>query len=809
MRPTLPPILAAAGLVVVGTFVALRVGSQDSNVSPGSDSSPAVASLSMSSNMDPVLQSPTAGDAGSTEQADPGILKDIGLPQGPYDAVLVAPADPALLVPPTNRLVNNPVGENVGVTQSEVSIAVQGDKIAIGWNDGQGFVDGTNVSGYGYSTNRGVTWTDAGEVPDGTGTAVFGDPSVVVTNNGTWVFASLDRGTTSGLTINRSTWAGSVLTWNPAIKYNDVGNGSLDKEYLDYDPTLDRIYLTYVNLTTGNGRVARSTDLGLTWSTPTTVNSGGSANGYYPAAGIDGEVYVTWVQPLFQGNGQMYIRHSPDGGQNWSSNRVLIHQLGPQSGGAPQCFNRGVNITWPSAAVDKTDGPFRGRVYAAYSDGGTNNYDSYLRYSDDKGQTWSDAVKLNDDATNSEQFWPQITVGPDGRVTVGWHDRRNASGGNSLCDFYVTQSLDGGVTWGPNRRMSDTSVAWCGVPSNIQPNFGDYFETISDERSVFSVWSDARDGDPDVIFGRLDDVQTLAMSAAFAGGNDAQGGFEGTGTAYFIPNEAEIDLTPAPALESEADLIFVSTVLGLLATPDETKGIFQHAGDDLSGHLEFGSGSGNVRGDFSLVRTGDNGIDLQFTVDSDGLGNDYLDEITLDVTVTNGAIPGQVEIFGQARINQLFLPPAIFSVGGTLTLGSGGTLPANQRLQTSADYAVGSSLFLHTRTTVTDGVIVEAPDVELGTNPPPLAVLRSKPNPWVADTRISLELTHESTGSIRIFSAEGRLVRKLADGTWAPGAHEFPFDGKDDSGRDLATGGYFIRLESERVNAAAKFFVVR
>lgn len=734
-----------------------------------------------------------------------GILENLGLPQGPFDPVLAVPQLPQGMVAPTNHVVSNPAGEQVGITQSEVSIAVQGNKIAVGWNDGQGFVDGAvSVSGYGYSTDRGLTWTDGGQVPNGPGTDVFGDPSIVVTNNGTWVYTSLDLGSPSGLTVNRSTWAGGTLTWNPAIKYNDQG-ASLDKEYMEYDPILDRIYLSYVKFGgSAGGKLTRSDDLGLTWSPPLTVNTS-SANGYYPAVGIDGEVYVSWVEPLFSGNAHLYIRHSPDGGQNWSGPRVSMHQIGPNAGGSPQCFNRGVNITFPSVAVDRSDGPFRGRVYVVYSDGGSNNYNCFARFSDNKGVTWSPQVRLNDNANVTESFWPQVYTGPDGRVTVGWYDRRKASGGNSLCDFYVTQSVDGGKNWGPNRRMSDTSVAWCGVPSNISPNFGDYVETICDDRSVFSVWSDARNGDPDVVFGRIDDVQTLAVDAGFGTGpSDVEG------VAWFIPNEAEITASPAPSMSSNAELLVPATALALLATPQETNGIFQIGGDDLSGSLELGSSLGPVRGTFAISRTGDNDLDFAFTATSGGeLLNETLGRtIAVDVTVANDT-PGTLRIYGTASLSDLFTPPLVFTVTGTVQLGSGASLPANQRLIEAGSYIPGPNLTLHTRTRVQDALVVEVPVPELGSNPPPLAIVRSQPNPWQPDSRVTFELSHQSTGWVRVYSSDGRVVRHLTEGTFEPGFHEIAFDGKDDQGRDLPAGGYFLRLESDAVSAAGKLVMVR
>ena len=130
---------------------------------------------------------------------------NLGIPQGPFDPVLTQLPPRGRSLPPTNHRANNPAGEDVSIVQSECAIATRGDTIVVGWNDGIGFVDpGQTVSGYGYSVDRGQTWVDGGAVPNGPNAAVYGDPTVIVTNSGLWVFVSLDLGSPSGLAINRA-----------------------------------------------------------------------------------------------------------------------------------------------------------------------------------------------------------------------------------------------------------------------------------------------------------------------------------------------------------------------------------------------------------------------------------------------------------------------------------------------------------------------------------------------------------------------------------------------------------------------------
>jgi hypothetical protein len=399
-------------------------------------------------------------------------------------------------------------------------------------------------------------------------------------------------------------------------------------------------------------------------------------------------------------------------------------------------------------------------------------------------------------------------VGPYGRVSIIWYDRRHSTDNNGLCDVYVAQSVDGGITWGPNRRISDMSVTWCGVPANIAPNFGDYIEMTSDDRSVFAVWSDAREGGPDVLFGRYDDRFSLAVTADVS---EAENPVSGGGTAWFIPNEAEFTITPDPAIDTEAQLLVASVGMGLLATPRETDGVWQIGGEALSGEMTLSSSFGSVNGTFSLVRTGDGTIDFDFTsISYSGLADVVLLPLwSIDATLVDGG-PGQVNIFGKATMSN-FLGTVPFILGGTIHLDGNpaGVLLANQEINQTARLTMDDGITLHTRTLVEDGVTVDVEPMVLGANLPPLATVRASPNPLEPSTQIAYTLTHEATGSIRIYDLGGRAVRTIAEGRLEPGEHRIPFDGRDDAGRPIAAGGYFIKMQTDRVNVGGKLFVVR
>ncbi|MFO7581993.1 FlgD immunoglobulin-like domain containing protein [Guyparkeria sp.] len=73
----------------------------------------------------------------------------------------------------------------------------------------------------------------------------------------------------------------------------------------------------------------------------------------------------------------------------------------------------------------------------------------------------------------------------------------------------------------------------------------------------------------------------------------------------------------------------------------------------------------------------------------------------------------------------------------------------------------------------------------------------SYPNPFNPRTTIAFETPRREEISLRVFDLSGRLVRNLIVGEpRAPGRHEVVWSGRDDAGRQVASGTYFYRLEA-------------
>jgi hypothetical protein len=70
----------------------------------------------------------------------------------------------------------------------------------------------------------------------------------------------------------------------------------------------------------------------------------------------------------------------------------------------------------------------------------------------------------------------------------------------------------------------------------------------------------------------------------------------------------------------------------------------------------------------------------------------------------------------------------------------------------------------------------------------------SHPNPFNARTTLVFSVPADGTVVLNIYDLAGRLVRTLHSGRLAAGQHRMVWDGRDDAGRDSASGAYLIRL---------------
>jgi hypothetical protein len=93
------------------------------------------------------------------------------------------------------------------------------------------------------------------------------------------------------------------------------------------------------------------------------------------------------------------------------------------------------------------------------------------------------------------------------------------------------------------------------------------------------------------------------------------------------------------------------------------------------------------------------------------------------------------------------------------------------------------------------GVPTDVDDMARGTKPPRLLLDQNYPNPFNPSTWIPFYLPSDGIVSIRIYSADGALVRVVRERRLAKGAHSVRWNGDDDAGRNVSSGIYFCVLK--------------
>ncbi len=83
------------------------------------------------------------------------------------------------------------------------------------------------------------------------------------------------------------------------------------------------------------------------------------------------------------------------------------------------------------------------------------------------------------------------------------------------------------------------------------------------------------------------------------------------------------------------------------------------------------------------------------------------------------------------------------------------------------------------------------------------------PNPFNPSTTIRFSLAEPGPATLRVYDLTGRRLRTLLDGPQEAGTREIHWQGRDDRGRRLPSGVYFIRLETGDFRVSHKVVMVQ
>jgi hypothetical protein len=133
--------------------------------------------------------------------------------------------------------------------------------------------------------------------------------------------------------------------------------------------------------------------------------------------------------------------------------------------------------------------------------------------STDRGDTWSNVRRVNDDPLRNgkDQFFTWMSVDPKtGEIAIIYYDRRRYDGDST--DVYLARSTDGGETF-LNSRISDAAF----YPT-ASVFFGDYSCIASFDGRIRPIWTELSGGLLSIHTALIDPAGTLVHSLPSGGG---------------------------------------------------------------------------------------------------------------------------------------------------------------------------------------------------------------------------------------------------------------------------------------------------
>jgi hypothetical protein len=330
---------------------------------------------------------------------------------------------------------------------------------------------------------------------------VFGDPVVRFDFRGNLFYAHLAN--SKGKAYSSVEFLDRMVVQNRPKGATEFSNGSYppcdtikdhDKQWLYVDPEDNTVMMTWTEFdkygsNDENDRskimFSKSVDAGKTWTPALKINEldGGcldddqTTEGAVPAAGVNGEYYVVWAY-----DNKIYFDKSMDKGMTWMQNdQVIAVQKGGWTFEVP-----GINRCngMPSIKVDHSKGKNRGTLYVQWSDqsNGKDDTDIWIIKSTDRGNTWTQPMRVNNDETKTHQFFSSMDVdNSNGDIALVFYDRRNYKDDNT--DTYLAISKDGALSF-QNFKLNKQPFR-----SKASLFFGDYTDISISNGRIRPIWN--------------------------------------------------------------------------------------------------------------------------------------------------------------------------------------------------------------------------------------------------------------------------------------------------------------------------------
>ena len=382
------------------------------------------------------------------------------------------------------------------------------------------------VAWMGYVTNKrisiitkvtfdgGLTWSNAVSLPHTVNGYTSADPCIAFDGNGNIFVSYIDftgynvPPLDGAVYVCKSTDGG--LFWGNPVEViaidSDPGKKAIDRPWMVIDRSGGEndgnIYITTMN--------AKTSSVGYHPYITISTNGGDSFNNWNyldttnwlsgilipqpmptPSMSSNGEFFAVYPSYVFTQNplAQYIIAASADGGSSFNYNSVFT-----SSGGSSE----------PMAKMGyllRSDPSDTNHLTFLYLDKTYGDLDVFYRESFDKGATWTEGLRVNDDEISNNRMqdlvWGDFDY--DGDFVVSWRDRRNSTDSTytTSSEIWAAVLKKDSINFSPNFPLSNGIVVYDSVLSQAG---NDFMCVKFANDTIVAAWGDTRTGKLNIWF---------------------------------------------------------------------------------------------------------------------------------------------------------------------------------------------------------------------------------------------------------------------------------------------------------------------
>ena len=364
--------------------------------------------------------------------------------------------------------------------------------------------------------NSGKTWSDAINLPHTVSSYTSADPSIEFDNEGNVYLSYIDYTGYDAFPIGgavyicRSTNGG--LSWDSPVEVisidSDPGKRAIDRPWMSIDRSSGQnkgnIYITTMNAkgaTIGyHPYFMVSTDGGSSFNNWRYLDTTNWLSGIFipqpmPTNCItsNGDFYAVYPSYVFMQNplSQFIIAASADAGNSFGYNSV---------------FASSTNVSDSLAKMGyllRSNPSNNSHLAFFYLDGSLGDLDVFFTESFNKGITWTEGKRINDDAISNNKMQDLVWADfdDDGDLVVSWRDRRNSNDSTftTSSEIWAAIRLKNSNDFSPNFPLSNQIVVY---DSMLSVAGNDFMCIKFNNDTINAVWGDTRTGKLNIWFQR-------------------------------------------------------------------------------------------------------------------------------------------------------------------------------------------------------------------------------------------------------------------------------------------------------------------